>query len=154
PELLLGAPIDELCNRLEQRFRLDTPILDRAQASLEQPQENEAVNHVTPLARRSANKQQAAVRLLIPFEGSPDLFHVHAGWYPSGLPRGLVRENVLQIETNGKDFGERQLRLALDESLRKVEQHLNALKAKTDHFNAMLPKFALAEIKAQRGRTV
>ena len=154
PEQLLNTPIVELCGWLEERFRLDTPTLDRTRASLEQPQEHEAAKHATSSVKLSARKQQTIVRLLIPFEGSPDLFHVHAGWYPSRLPRGLVREKVLQIETIGKDFGEQQLRAAFDDGLREVERHLTALKAKTDDFNAMLPTFALAEIKAQRDRIV
>lgn len=151
---ILNASIEDLCGYIEEKFRLQTPILHEEQAVADQ---NEGTVEVYDTWRYARDREDGPllltgtiVDLTVPFTGDPELFRVRPSTYTTVLPIAEVRGSTLVFKVSGRDMNPEQVKNELNSQIKTVNEYLGWLRSSTDPFNAGIRDLARTLIERRR----
>lgn len=94
PNRLLNTPTEDMAGYIAQKYRIDLPQIDGANAVLEEPQETTIP--VNDFGRR-IEARATAYTLTVPFTGDREMFRVQPTTYDSLQPAATAHGSVLVI---------------------------------------------------------
>lgn len=152
---LLGAPIEELCVHLVERFRINVPELDSAGITVSKPREVEIdisgdYRRAVFDRRRSAHVTGTEVTFSVPFTGDRELFFVRPTTFNLSPPRAYVSDRALEFSYRQTELVPETLRKQFDAELASAEQFLRWQQHDVAALNSSLPQLVLQLVLARR----
>lgn len=151
---LLNTSVDDLCNYLMQKYRLDPPFLLEDQAVADQ---NEAQIDVSQRQDRDIRDRSrpfhvvgTQVTLDIPFEGEAVFFRVQPTSITSAPPLAEVRGNILVLSVTGTDLESDQIKSQFDRTLNEIKRYLGWIANDVQQLNDQLPALARQAVEGRR----
>jgi hypothetical protein len=126
---LLNTNVDDLVSYFAENHRIDVPLLDEVNMSVDQ---REARRDVSGDSSRMAyftgqgpvHVTGTEVFVEVPFSGNSQMFKVRPSTYDSGPPRGEVRANAILFRFWSDNPQPEKLRSELDRWLADVKRYL------------------------------
>jgi hypothetical protein len=155
---LLNTNIDDLVNYIADKYRIDVPVLDEANMTVDQ---QESKRDVAGDPRRIAFHMGESrpvyvtgteVVVEVPFTGDAELFSVKPNPYSLSPPRGHVHGNTISFRYWSDRPEAKQVRSAIDQWLAEVKESLNRQQENFKGFNNELPRLARARINQRRDK--
>lgn len=148
---ILNSSIEDLSSYIEEKLRLETPVLDEAAAVADQ-REGQVEVYDTWRVRGEGPMVVAGtvVELTVPFSGDEQLFRVRPTTFSSVAPRAEVRGNALVFSVSGRDMRPEDVRKAFDDQCKMVREYLGWQRNSTEPFNAGLRQMAHGMIERRR----
>ncbi|MFD9303765.1 hypothetical protein ACFWCB_14145 [Streptomyces sp. NPDC060048] len=153
-DVLLSSPESDVCEELEERFRLEPLVLDRDGITAGSVKEGFATVRQFGEELRI---RQTVVTILVRFKGELDLFHMRPSTYTNSPPvaatDGDALDGGLEIEWMGPvDHDPQQVRLALDSRLDEIQRWIDWSTAQVVLFNEAATLKIAAEVQARKTR--
>ena len=155
-EQLLNVPVDELCIRLVNNYRMDIPILNRDGIAADP--HNIQVN-VRGKLRYSAIDQTytshvtgTAFEITVPFTGNAAAFRFKPTDLFPNLPCVTICNETLTFQITVIDLEENEVREKIDSELDKIDHCLASLRRSADTLNDELESIARQYIEELRAR--
>ena len=156
---LLNAPVDELCNNLVEKYRIDAPVLDKGNIALDQRETQIDVSR-DPL-RGIRDRSQPVyipgteIKITVPFIGEADIFKTRAPNHALSLNplRGNVRGGAVVFSISDLELEIDKVKREIDERLDNIDNYLTRFHAGVDRLNNRLESFAHDYIEQRRGET-
>ncbi|MBV8035536.1 hypothetical protein [Roseateles sp.] len=155
--LLNTSPAD-LVKYLSEKYRVEPLVLDRDGMTAS---EKEVKVDVSGDPRRAFFASHDVgpfyapgqrIEVSVPFKGDEDLFYAQSSTYTGSFPQAVVNRQSLVISFDTPHDVERDLKSALDETLREVEQHIGWVNGDVRGFNNSLAQHAQAAVDGRRQR--
>src|ERR1041384_1404376 len=108
PNYLLNANVDDLCEYLEKKYRLEPPVLRPNDTYVSDHREAD-VDVSWDQMRWIEDRSQpfyikgTSTTFAVPFDGDPDLFKYQPSTFSTVLPTGTVRGQELHLEYKSTD---------------------------------------------------
>ena len=107
--VLLSTPTEDLVEELAERYRLNVPILDRANAEAEHSEGPvEVYDYFSRDYGRSDDGRRTAqgsiVELTVPYTGDRGLFDVQPTTFDSGPPRAQIDGNYVIVRHSDREL--------------------------------------------------
>lgn len=151
---LLNTSVDDLCEYLVQKYRLDPPVLlkDQAVADQHEAQVDVSQHRDRDVRDRSRPFHLAGTRvtLEVPFEGEADFFRVCPSTFTSAPPTGDIRGNTLVMSVTGTDLQPDRIKSEFDRTLREINQYLDWIVRDVQQLNKQLPVLAQQAVEGRR----
>jgi hypothetical protein len=140
PNQLLNTSIDDLCNYLEDRYRLDVPELQENGITVDQEDTKVDLAQYSGYVVRGASTYvpATAITFYVPFSGDGDLFVVRPSTYSLNLPRGEVTPAALILCYTTTNHNAEDIQGQFNAGLASIKKHLAQLHADAYSFNASL----------------
>jgi hypothetical protein len=151
---LLNTPAEDLKVYLVEKYRITPVTLLRDQWYADHQDVPVDVRH-DPLRwiddrSRPAMVAGERVEVRIPFEGESELLYAKANSYSMSPPRAIVEKNEIVLRYDTPADQPRNIREAVDHTIREIEQHLGWQRSMIDAHNQSL--FAAAELAVRQRR--
>ena len=152
--MLLNTPILELCNYLAQKYRINIPILKKDQVIIEQRAAQVAQNtfpaHATSATSPSRMVAGTIIEVTIPFDGTPECFHMQPTTFTFHPPSGDVRGNSVIIQLEGVGLVADMVRAQIQQIITEIGKNLRYLQIDANRFNGNLYSYAHTVVEQQR----
>jgi hypothetical protein len=149
---ILNGSIEDLVNYIDERYKINVPILDVENATVTQSEAQVQVSGVMyglgPGQVHSVPGTQ--VTLEIPYEGDEILFDVRASTYTMSPPRGIVTKTHLVLQHSGTSLTSEQVQNGFDKTIAEIEGNLSNLRRDFSAFNDSLKENARKQIEARK----
>jgi hypothetical protein len=158
PNRLLNTNVDDLVSYIEEKYRIDVPVLDQSNMNVDQ---KEAKRDVSGDPRRAGfyfdsgrpiHVTGTEVVVEVPFSGDAALFKYRPSIFSTSPPRGEVRGNVIVFRYWSDAPAADQVRGELDRWLKEVNQHLDWQRGSYAGFNASLANSARSAVTRRRDK--
>jgi hypothetical protein len=149
PNRLLNTPTDDLAGYIAEKFRLEVPVIDRAETVLEEPQETTVP---TSDYGRLIEVRATAYTLTVPFIGDPNMLKVRPTTYDSMPPAATVFGSALVITVFSRSESGNEVKQELDSILASIERYLAWQKSSVDAFNEHLFGHAHSAIDGRKAK--
>lgn len=147
---------DELSTELARSFGLCTPTLaDRDKIEVIEREIQIDISRDTRFASFERGPHYVsgiAYDAQIPFEGSPEFFHVRASQFTSNPPQGRVDVRHLVFTVQGTELKGEQVNSCIERFLKDVTQHLDFLATDFQKLGVELPAIAHQAIEERRAQ--
>jgi hypothetical protein len=155
PGYLVRADESELCTDLVDEYRLDAPVINRADIYALEPAEAEVdVTHDMRYAvfRGSATVKGAEVEVVVPFDGEGDLLRLAPQPFLTVFPRGGVDGQEIHLTYLTADGDPAVIKQLYQSDIGLTDQLLAASRAQVDTYNAVLPGLIKTEIGVRKSQ--
>ncbi len=160
-DYVLGVPVDDLCRYLEDKYKLDLPVLGAPEIADQEDVEVDVGWQPDRYFRPGTPTTVKGVRftLAVPFEGDPDLFQF--GTYGGSVSHGTLVAEQHELHLYAQMESDRLDHAVIDKSLKdqlgQVRETLARVKPEVDQFQQELPRLvkelaARARERAEKGR--
>lgn len=143
-----------LADYLEQKYRLDVPVLREAEAEVDWREAKVDVSHMPQYRPRMDGRPNiipgTEIELCIPFDGWAEAFFITPTSTTGKAPSGFVKDGVLSLRIAGGTLTQTQVKAALEQNLAEVKQYLGWLGSDAERFNAAIRKLAEDSINYRR----
>lgn len=153
---LLNTPAEDLCDRLEEEFRIEVPTLlddqihiDAGEAQIDVSQDR---------MRHIRNRSQPFyipgrfVEVIVPFKGDAEVFKLQTSTYSTMPPRGKVQNSELRLRFEQLDHDAEKLKREIDGWLNNVRKYLEWARAQAAGFNGNIRGVARQVIEERKQR--
>jgi hypothetical protein len=152
--LLLTEGVDVLCDRLEEKYRVNVPRLIDEETTVEQGDAQIDVSQ-DPLRsvqdrNRPAYITGTGVTFYVPFEGDHQLFTCKATTWGSVFPRAEISGNELILRYEATTQDHEAARSFFQHNLSEIRRWLGWISADVAHYNASLRQKVRTRIEARR----
>lgn len=151
---LLNTSVDDLCDYLVEKYRLDPPVLlkDQAVADQKEAQIDVSGDSYRDIRDRSVPVHVPGTRvtLEVPFEGEADFFRVRPATFTSAPPLADVRGNTLVLSVAGTDLKPEGIKSKFDRTLNEIRQYLGWITGDAQQLNDQLPALARQAVESRR----
>ena len=153
---LLNTSIDDLCEYLIEKYRVNVPELDRARTVADQREIKIDVSNDPMRMIRNRSRpfyvDGTEVMIEVPFTGDAEAFKVQPTTYTMNPPRADAQGNVLIVKLSGTNLGSEQVKKELNSTLDSIDNYLGNLRANADTLNAALPELTRSAIERRRNK--
>ena len=153
PDLVLGTPVQDLADRLFEKYRIEPIELD-----LEHRQSGGAKDVTIPVdgwSGRTVMVDGTRVEMLIPFEGDEVLLDVRPSTHNLNPPSFDVRGRQIVIAYEGRSpVDPQQAKAGIDQALAAIQQHLIWQRADIDPWNEQLRSSLPERIEVRRQKVL
>ncbi len=152
---LLNANVDDLCEYLEKKYRLEPPML--------RPDETYVGDHGEADVDVSRDQMRwiddrskpfyikgTATTFVVPFDGDPTLFKYQPSTFTTTLPFGIVKGHELHLEYKSTDHNAAAIKSRYEQEIRQIQQHLSWVRENAEQFNAKIPQLVRQKITERR----
>jgi hypothetical protein len=143
-EYLLGVTLDDVCRYLEDKYKLELPVLGSPEIAHQEDVEVDVRWQRDRYFRPGTRTTVKGVRftLALPFEGDPDLFQF--GTYGGSASYGTVVPDQRELHLYAQMESDRLDHAVIDKSLKEqvaqVNETLSRVKPEVDQFQTDLPR--------------
>jgi hypothetical protein len=155
PDSLLNVSVDDLVGSLHERFRIDTPILQESEITVDQQETQVDVSRdptrFIPDPSRPFYIPGTELSYFVPFTGDADLFYCRASTFSYNPPRGKIASDqtlILSYTVTGHDGA--GIKSQFDSDMTSVRKHLEWVRNDAEQFNASLPALARETVEVRR----
>lgn len=154
---LLNTNVEDLVNYIVERYRLDVPLLDEANMTVDQQEAKRDVSGDRlrmgyNFGRGPVHVTGTEVVVEVPFTGDPQMFRIQPNTHTFNPPRGEVRGDTVIFRHWSDNPQPEQVRRAIDGWLTEIKQHLQWQRASFQQFNDSLPGMARLAITNRRDK--
>jgi len=125
---LLNTNVEDLVTYIVDKYRLDIPVLDEANMSVDQQEAKRDVSgdpgRMAYYSGRPAHVTGTEVIVEVPFTGDPQMFRIQPSTFNTNPPRGEVRGNTVIFRHWSDTPQTEQVRREIDRWLADIKQHL------------------------------
>jgi hypothetical protein len=157
-DVLLNTPTEDLVEELAERYRLNVPILDRANAEAEHSEGPVKVydyfsrDYGGRDGRRTV--QGSIVELTVPYTGDRGLFDVQPTTFDSGPPRAQIDGNHVVVRHSDRELKPEEANKALNGVLDVIERYLTWQRATAEPFNERIKVRLREAIEARKAKVL
>jgi hypothetical protein len=152
---LLNTPTDDVVEAIVSRHRLDVPEIHREQAYVDQKEAQVPIldyfSH-DEMGRGIRHVTGTMIELTVPFSGDGEMFQVRPTTFNMNPPRASISHNNLIIRVSGQNLSDAQVKDALNNSLKEIDQFLTWQRGNANEFNANLPTAIRSAIEARKAK--
>jgi hypothetical protein len=153
-EILFEGGETSLCHELEQRYRIDVPVLEEERGVTLDPEEVMIdVSRDPYLSRyqlRNSYVPHTRFVFELPFRGDEALFRVRPSRYWDPPLRGIVSQSTLQLIFDVRNPREEELKKLVSTRLERVKESLEQLRGHFHSYNETLSQSLLACLKERQ----
>jgi hypothetical protein len=152
---LLNTPTDDLVVYLEQKYRVEPPVLQKDQAYVDQREGKVRVVDYFSHGFDSDPRREVMgthVELTVPFTGDQEMFFARPNTYDTGPPRAIVERDKIILKVTGHNLKAEQVQSALNSAVADLDRYLAWQKPTVDQFNAHLAKSVRQSIEARKSK--
>ena len=152
---LLNTPTDDLVAYFAQKYRIDTPVLHRDQAYVDQREGKVKVVDYFSHAFDGDGVREVMgthIELTVPFTGDRQMFFVRPNTFDSGPPRAVVEDDKIVLTVTGRDLKPQQVQSALNSALADLDRYIGWQKPTVDQFNADLASNIRQSIETRKSK--
>jgi hypothetical protein len=157
-DTILNTPTDDLIENLFERYRLNVPTLDRANAEADHSEGLVEV-YDSYFSRDYGGGRDgrhtvkgSIVELTVPFSGDKELFFTRPTTFDSNPPRAQIDGNNVVVRYSSRELNAQQANTALNEVLDRIEKYLGWLRSSAEPFNAGLEQKLRQAIEARKAK--
>lgn len=151
---LLNTNMEDLVTYIVDKYRLDIPVLDEANMSVDQQEAQRDVSgdprRMSYYSNRPVHVTCTEVIVEVPFTGDPQMFRIQPSTHSLSPPRGEVRGNAIIFRHWSDTPQAQQVRGEVDRWLTDIKQHLQWQQVSFRQFNDGLPGIARRAITNRR----
>jgi hypothetical protein len=157
---LLSTPTDDLVVRIEDKLRLEVPVIHRDQVHADQHDGQVEVFDTYgamfgqgPRGSRGGSIVQGTiVELHVPFSGDKTFFFVRPTTFDSAPPRAMVSDGLILLRHAGRNLSAEQVKKGFDSTLNDIERYLGWLRGSADPFNEGLAAQIRSAVEARKAK--
>ena len=150
---LLNTSVEDLCEYFVEEYRIDVPILDRDETTVDY-QETQIDVSGDPM-RLIIDRSQPVyvsgtkIEITVPFTGDAEVFKFRLPAYELNPPppRGTIRDGTLTFFITGMDLEADKVRDEINSTLKRVDSYLTDLRTSAETLNSELDSTARQCIK-------
>jgi hypothetical protein len=151
---LLNTSPDDLCDYLEDKYRVNVPSLIEAEIVADQNETQIDVSRDFLRAIRDRSQPfhivGTEVRITVPFEGDAEVFKIQPTSFTLSPPVADIHGNNLIIRIQGTDLKAEEVRKEIEQTLSEIEKYLNTLSDNAKGLNEQLRGIARGAIDRRR----
>ncbi len=155
-EALLNASPEDICNDLEQQFRIEVPVLKDLSAEMDQKEADVDVSRDPNRFIRDRSQpfyiNATEIAFFVPFEGDKELFFCRPSSYTLNPPRGEVRNGELVLKYTRLDHDPEAVKRDYQADLNRIKQYLDWQRNQAQQFNEELKTNLRQRVTARRER--
>ncbi len=153
-DLLLSKSVDDLCDSLEEKYRVDVPRLVEEKTTVDQGDAQIDVSR-DPLysvqdRSRPAYITGTGITFYVPFEGDPQMFACKPSTWTTVLPRAVISGSELILRYQSISQDHEAARSYFQHSLSEIRRWLGWISADVAPHNASVRQKARTRIEARR----
>lgn len=151
---LLNTSPDDLCDYLEDKYRVNVPSLIEEEIVADQNETQIDVNN--DFLRAITNRSQpfyitgTEVKITVPFEGDSEVFNIQPTSFTLNPPIADIHGSNLIIRVQGTDLKAEEVRKEIDKTLSEIKNYLNTLNVNAQGLNEQLRGIARGAIDRRR----
>jgi hypothetical protein len=149
PDALLNTPTEDLVRKIVDTYKLDIPVLLRADAHMDEPRE---ITFAKQDYGRTIHMQGTILVLHVPFTGDAGMFWVQPTSYDSAPPSGNLNGQEMILKMRGTNLSGEAVEKHFTSILDDFERYLNWQRPNADNFVTELKERARQGIEHRRGR--
>lgn len=151
---LLNTSVDDLCDHIDEKYRIDVPILHEDQIVVDHQEtpidvsrdfDRSIVDRTHPF-----HVAGTLIKVTVPFSGDPQAFKIRTAIFTTVLPRANVTRHNLTIEIRGTDLQSHAVKAEIDKTLGEIRQCLVSLGNRVSLFNDQIRQIAHQRISRRR----
>ena len=147
---LLNTSTDDLAAYCAAEYKIDVPIIDHDNISVDQREAQIDVSHDHIIYRFASYVTGTAIDVEVPFQGDENAFHIQPTTYTMNRPSAEVSSGVLRFTLQGTNLEEEQVRSEIKNKLGKIEEYLGLLNNDAASFNNTLMEQAKNQIETRK----
>ena len=151
---LLNTSVDDLCDYLEEKFRIDIPELheDQIVADHRETQIDVSQDYMRDVRDRSRPLYLAGtlIEVMVPFSGESGAFAIQPTRCSLAPPGGEIRDSALVIKIHGTNLKAEQVRAEVDRIIEAIKKHVDWLRDDVCAFNEQVRQLANERINWRR----
>ncbi|MDE2773298.1 MAG: hypothetical protein OXI46_06275 [Gemmatimonadota bacterium] len=151
---LLNTSIDDLCDYLEQKYKIDVPVIHDDQVVVDQRET--PIDVSSDFDRAIFDRSRpflvpgTVIEAIVPFSGDSSAFNIRTTVFTTTLPRARVRDNSLTIEVKGTDLDPDTVKNEIQKTLSEIRESLGNLCDTASEFNGQIRQLALERLNRRR----
>lgn len=150
---LLNTSAEDLCDYLEQKYRLESPRLREDEIAVDHSEIDIDVSRDPNRYIRDRSKpfyiKGTRVQFFIPYEGDQELFKCRPSRFTFNPPRGDVREKLI-ITFTVIEHDADKIKAEFERNLTQIREYVKWIESDVSPFNASLRDKARQRIEARR----
>jgi hypothetical protein len=144
---VLNTSIDDLCDYLLKKYRIDVPVLDEPGIHVD--------SHDTQVDRADMFGDRyiasgTQIDVVVPFTGDGESFAIRPTTASLNPPRAVVSGEILQMSITGVDLNADQVRGQIQSALTEIQTHLDCLRSNAAALNNELKPLARTQVEQRR----
>lgn len=156
PNTFLNSSPDELCDELEQQFKIDVPSLKEDAIQVDQQEASVDVsgdpNRMIFDRSQPFHMKGTEVTFFVPFEGDANLFFFRPNQFSLSGVRANVREGELAFSYTRLDHDAQATKREFENDSAFVRSHLEIQRNQVKHYNENLRSRIQAFVSERRDR--
>lgn len=149
---LLNTSVDDLCDYLEDKYKLDVPQLSKADVNVDAGEAQFPMKDLFSEGSRYIYVPATSISFYIPFEGDQILLTCKPSSYSSDRPRAVVRPGEIVLTYTGVDQDASKVRSNFDRDLAVIDQHLGRVAREAEVYNAALRGNIRSRLEGRRSK--
>ena len=129
---LLNTPVEEPCNNLVEKYRIDVPVLDRGKIDLK--------------------AHDIQIEITVRFAGDSKVFEIQPTTCSIGRPHGNVKDRMLTFSIPYMDLNPDEVRRKIYENIDFIDTYLTRIRVDVDRLNSELESIIRNRIEQRRER--
>ena len=151
---LLNTSIDDLCDYLEGKYRVNVPTLIETEIEADQKEAQIDVSGDRLRAIRDRSRpfyiSGTEIEITVPFEGDIEAFNIHPTSFTFNPPIADVQNNNVIIRVQGTDLNKEKVRSEINRTLSEIKRYLENLRNDANELNDQLRNIARSAIERRR----
>jgi hypothetical protein len=153
---MLNSSPDDVCNELEEQFKISVPALKPLSTEVDQKTANVDVSHdrnrlITDRSR-PFYIEGTTITFFVPFVGDPELFFCRPNRSTLNPPRAEVRQGELDLSYTRLDHDAEAAKREYYADLTSIQEHLESQRKQSQQYNDMLKSNLQQWITARRDK--
>ncbi len=141
-EQLLNTSIEDLCDYLEQKYKVHPPQLGEDEITVDQHEMDVDVSHdplrSIPNLHGPVYAKGTKVQYFIPYEGDQELFKCRPSHFSLSPPRGRVEAGEIIITFVLLEHDVSKVKAEFEQAIAQIKNHLEWINSDVSQFNAVL----------------
>lgn len=153
-DLLLNESVEVLCDRLEEKYRVDVPHLIEEEATVEQGDAQIDVSRDLLYSVQDRNRPAyitgTGITFYVPYEGDHQLFTCKASTWGSVFPRAEISGNELILRYEATNQDHEAARSYFQHNLSEIRRWLGWISSDASHYNTSLRQKIRTRLEVRR----
>jgi hypothetical protein len=151
---LLNTSPDDLAAYLEEKYKINVPILRRADIEVDQRESQMDVSGDPMRFIRDRTRPfyipSTLIEVVVPYDGDKEAFGIRPTTYTMNPPCAEIRDGGLVIHIEGTNLSSDQVKAEIERRLREIEEHLVTMRRDAAALNGQLRAVAAQAIETRR----
>jgi hypothetical protein len=144
---VLNTSIDDLCDYLTTKYRIDVPVIDESGIHIDS--HDAQVDRMNMFGDRFV-ASGTQIDVIVPFTGDGGAFAIRPTTASLSPPRAVVKGQELQMTITGVELNADQVRGQIQSALSEIKSHLDCLRSNAAPLNNELGPLARTRVELRR----